>query len=93
MKKLIALVLAIILLAGIIGFALADCTHNNKHCVGSYTVTTIQYIAMQHGCLAKPWAHTHWRYKYDLYRRYLCYTCGDVSVSYDSTTYGKVHCN
>ena len=93
MKKSITLVLAIILLAGIIGIALADCSHLNKHCVDSYTVTTKQYIAKPNGCPAKPWAHTHWRYKYDLYRRYLCYTCGDVSVSYDSTTHGKIHCN
>ncbi len=93
MKKPIALVLAIILLAGIIGFALADCTHNNKHCVGSYTVTTIQYIAMQHGCINKSNPHTHWRYKYETYYRFLCYTCGDVSSSPVSVTYGPEHCN
>ena len=92
MKKSIALFLVVILLIGIIGTALAACGHSNRHIVGSYTVTTKQTIAKQHGCIKLSNPHTHWRYKYEHYYRYLCYTCGDVSSSLYSTTYGSEHC-
>ena len=90
MKKSIALVLAVILLVGIIGTALA-CSHNNWHQVNTYTTSTKQTIAKTHGCIKLSNPHTHGRYNYVTKTTYVCFTCGDTKTI-RSTSSGPEHC-
>ena len=92
MKKSIALVLAIILLVGIIGFALADCSHNNWHQVNTSTTSTKQTIAKLHGCIKLSVPHTHWLYCYTTVTTSVCFTCG-ATKQIRSISYGPEHCN
>lgn len=91
MKKSIALVLAVFLLVGIIGTALA-CSHNNWHQVNTSTTSTKQTIAKQHGCIKLSVPHTHWRYCYTTVTTSVCFTCG-ATKQIRSISYGPEHCN
>ena len=77
MKKSIALVLAIILLVGIIGTALA-CSHNNWHTAGSYNKTETRTIAKKNGCINLSNPHTHSQSRKVTVTVYVCFTCGDT---------------
>ena len=77
MKKLIALVLVIILLASIIGTALAACNHR-WDLINSYTTISKTTIAKPNGCVKLSVPHTHIRYDYYTVRTFVCISCGQT---------------
>ena len=88
MKKSIALLLAVILLASVIGVALAAHTHtwqvlNTKR----QNVTKTETIAYQHGCIHLSNPHTHKRtYHTAIITTYYCPKCGKRTTG---TTYNN----
>ena len=93
MKKSIALVLAIILLIGIIGIALADCSHNNWHTVNSALAGT-GYA--QHSCKCSndnTHNHMHWRKVFYTKTTYLCFSCGAIKNVITSSVGVIDHCS
>ena len=94
MKKAIALVLAVILLAGIISTALA-CSHNNWHTANTAIVGTGYqiYNCRQGSCPNRYASHKHWKTTTKIRTTYVCFTCGDIKQITTTSVGKKDHCS
>ena len=88
MKKSIALLLAVILLASVIGTALAACNHTWQAISVRYQqANKTETIAYQHGCIHLSNPHTHKRtYHTAIITTYYCPKCGQRTTR---TTYNN----
>jgi len=91
MKKSIALVLAVILLAGILCTALAEHYHDWRLVDTKITTGSNINIAKPNGCIKLSNPHIHWKYPITTKRTYLCFSC-QATKQIKTTTYSREHC-